>query len=286
MDGTPSVELLDIAAAALPGISLDRAGLAGGQFHEVVLLPGTAVVRIARTPAASAALPRRVELLRRLAAAGLPFAVPEPLSPVVTVGGRAAVALTWLDGAPAAKGEGGEPTQLAALLEAMRGVDLTALADVLGRPHEFAGGDRWGQLMLEEVVPRIPEEWRAEARRRVQAALDLPPVTPSLVHGDLGGGNMHWDPSGRLIGVLDWDLAQPFDPAVDAACLAWHGWDRVRDTVDARTLDRAGTWYLTFGLEQITVQLLDGAPEEAVAARVQRATAWMAGNHGWRPPHH
>lgn len=279
-----SDDLLAVAAAVLPAADLDGAGLAGGAFHQVVLLPGTAVVRIARSPTAAAALPRRVELLRRLAAADLPFAVPVPLSDVVTVDGRTAVALTWLDGEPAAKETGGDPRQLAALLQALRDVDLRPLADVLGPPHEYAGGDRWGELMLEEVVPRLPQQWHGEARRRLRAAIDLPPVRPALVHGDLAGGNMHWDRSGRLLGVLDWDLAQPFDPAVDAACLAWHGWERVRDAVDRDTLHRAGTWYLTFGLEHIAVDLLDGAPEATLASSVARATAWLERTSGWRPP--
>ncbi|QMU78242.1 hypothetical protein GXW83_23610 [Streptacidiphilus sp. PB12-B1b] len=35
-----------------------------------------------------------------------------------------------------------------------------------------------------------------------------------------------------MLGVLDWDLAQPHDPAVDAAALAWHGWDKVAAAVE------------------------------------------------------
>ncbi len=75
--------LRDIAGTVLPGTDLAGATVATGQFHQVVLVPGTAAVRIARTADAAAELPRRTELSRRLAAL-LPFAVPVPLGEVVT----------------------------------------------------------------------------------------------------------------------------------------------------------------------------------------------------------
>ncbi|MHA6760275.1 aminoglycoside phosphotransferase family protein [Streptacidiphilus sp. PAMC 29251] len=277
-------ELLAVAGAMLPGQSLAAAALARGGSHEVVLLPGTAVVRIASNPTAVAALPRRTELLRRLADLGLPFAVPTPLSEVVTVEGRTAVVLSWVDGTPCAKGEGGEPKELASLLGSLREVDCGPLADVLGVPHEYAGGDRWAEVMLREVVPRLPDAWRSEGQRRVQAALDLSWGQPSLVHGDLAGSNMHWDDRGRVIGVLDWDLAQPFDPALDAACLFWHGWDKVRGAVDPDTFRRACVWALTFGLEQIAFAILNNATEQAVAEEVTAMTAWLERSAAWNLP--
>ena len=65
-------------------------------------------------------------------------------------------------------------------------------------------------------------------------------MKPRLVHGDLGGDNLRWTPDGAVGGVIDWDLAQPFDPAVDAACLAsWYGWDNLSHAVDAETFQPA-----------------------------------------------
>ncbi|WP_431961367.1 phosphotransferase family protein [Actinacidiphila sp. bgisy160] len=269
-------ELLTVAAALLlPGQDLTGATLAGGGSHHVVLLPGAAVVRVARKPTAVAALPRNVELPRRLGALDLPFAVPRPLSGVVRVAGHTAVALSWLEGAPAPRSGGGEPEELARLLRALREVDCGDLRSLLGAAHEYAGGDRWAEMMERDVVPRLPRTWRSEALRRVGAAVDLPVVEPSLVHGDLAGDNLHWSGDGRVLGVLDWDLAQPFDPAVDAACLAWHGWDKVAAAVDRAALHRAWTWYLTFGLEQVSFALLNGEPEEVVARRCTVAISWL-----------
>ncbi|MFC0435561.1 phosphotransferase [Kutzneria buriramensis] len=263
-------ELLDVAAAVLPGEDLRGATFAQGGSHDVVLLPGVAVVRIARKPSAVEALPRRVELLQRLQ--DFPFAVPRPLTDVMQVGDYTAVALSWLPGRPLPRGAAVEPAELSGLLDALREVDCSGLP--LSEPHAYAGGTRWAEVLQLDVIPRLPADWRDEARRRVDAALALPDVRPSLVHGDLAGENMHWA-DGRLIGVLDWDLAQPSDPAVDAACLAWYGWDTLVAAVDETTMHRARTWYGTFGLEQIAFAVLNGESEEAIAKRCETITAWL-----------
>ena len=52
-------------------------------------------------------------------------------------------------------------------------------------------------MIATEVLPRLPACWREEVRRRTEAALDLPDVEPSLVHGDLGGENLHYDAQGK-----------------------------------------------------------------------------------------
>jgi aminoglycoside phosphotransferase (APT) family kinase protein len=262
MDDQLTAGLLTVAETVLPGADLSAAGFARGGSHDGRPGQQDDVVRIARTVSATALLPRRTRLLHELANLGLPFAVPVPLTDVMTVGDRIAVALSWLDGQPSPKYEGGDPKQLAALLEALRAVDATPFADLLARPHEYAGGDRWVEVMLDQAV---------------QAVLDLPPVEYSFVHGDLAGGNMHWNNDGRLLGVLDWDLAQLYDPAVDAAALAWHGWDKVAAAVDADTFHRARVHYLTAGIQQIAFAILNNQPERVIQERTAAMTAWIAG---------
>lgn len=268
-------DLLDVASAVLPGQSLHGAFVAQGGSHGAVVIPDVAVVRIARKPTAVALLPRRTELLRRLNSMDLPFAVPVPLTEVAEVDGHTVVALSWLPGSGLPRGTAVDPAQLVRLLDALRGIDLTLLDGLLGEPHEYAGGSRWPSLMLDEVVPRLPSDVRSDARRRIEDALALPAVAPSLVHNDLAGDNMHWSADHRLVGVLDWDLAQPFDPAIDAACLAWYGWETVASAVPADTLRRAHTWYRTFGLEQVAFAVLNGEPEDSVARRCATAVAWL-----------
>jgi aminoglycoside phosphotransferase (APT) family kinase protein len=238
-----------------------------------------AAVRIARRPAAAAELPRRTELLVRLAGAGLPFAVPVPLSEVVSVDGRTAVALSWVDGRPAEKGAG-RPGVIRRLLATLAEVPMAMLDGVLGPPHCYCGGPRWAEVIATEVIPRLPARWRDDVKRRTEDALALPDVVPSLVHGDLGGENVHYDGHGSVVGVLDWDLAQPFDPAVDAACLAWHGWDTVRAAVDEKTFGRARIWGWTFGYEQLGAAVLNGEPPEIIDRYLAGTIAWLERTEG------
>ena len=276
-------DLLAIADALLPGIAWDRARLGRGGSHDVVLLPGVAAVRVANHATAAALLPRRCQLLSRLEKAGLPFAVPVPLTDVMAIDGRTAVALSWVPGAPTPRGWG-EPAGLRELLAALSSVHLADLDGLLGPAHAYAGGPRWPELMR-EVGTLLPDEWRAEAAGRIAAAEDLPVVPVRLVHGDLAGENVHWDPAGRhCVGVLDWDYAQPFDPAVDAACLAWHGWRTLQEAVDPPTYRRARTWYLTFGLDQVAVSLLRGDPARVLADEVAQAVAWLERTTRQPPP--
>lgn len=255
---TVPTDLLEIASAALPGVDADSALLARGQFHDVVLVPPFAAVRIARRAAAAAELPRRIALLRALSQLSLPFEIPQPFSDVVEFCGRTAAALSWVPGRPAASAE---PTRIGALLAALRAVPLDGLAALLGPPHAFAGGAAWPEVALRDAVPMLPARPRTEALRRLEAEAALRPVPPVLVHGDLGGDNLHWSPDGSLLGVLDWDLAQPFDQAVDIACLATsYGWDAVATAVDKDTLARAHVRAQVFPVQQLVSAVLNGEP--------------------------
>lgn len=247
-------------------------------MHHVVLFPGVAAVRISRRPDDAAALPRRVRILHAVAAAGLPFAVPEPLTAVTAFEERAAVAVSWIDGAGLPEGVG-DPAVFGPLLEALREVEITPeLAAVLHQPRRHADGLGWADILAEEVVPRLPTAWRSGVRRRLDALLALPEVPARLVHGDLGGGNVHVDAHGRLTGVLDWDLAIRSDPAVDAALVAsWHGWDVLRAAVDGQTHHRARAWNDPIGVEHLHA-VFTGAPLSNVDGFVRAVVAWLESN--------
>ncbi|MER7844148.1 phosphotransferase [Kitasatospora sp. NPDC096077] len=288
----PDEKLLAVAEAVLPGQRWDEARVVRGSsygssdsYDELRLL-GRAVVRIARRPSVAAALPRRTELLRRLGRLGLPFDVPEPLSEAVVVHGHTAVALNWTHGHYLAKrfvrpDLRVDTAQLTALLATLREVDCGPLADVLGAPHEGVGGDGWADLMLDEVIPRLPRARRREARRRVEKAQGLDVPQPCLVHGALDASNLLWDGSGRLVAVLDWDAAQHFDPALDAAWLLSQTWHPRLLGTDWELRRRAEIRALTLGLEPIAHAVLDQEPEENVAARVRYAVEWLERTTGY-----
>nr|WP_237047937.1 hypothetical protein [Lentzea guizhouensis] len=156
-------DLLDIAAALLPGVNLDRAFRATeGNIHHVLLVPGVAAVRVSRRASGAAAMPRRVEVLRRLASAGLPFQVPEPLTPVTMFGERAAVAVSWVGGTALPKGAGA-PEQIAEVLEAVRSVPLDG--ELLEAVDHRDEGPHWAETISTVIIPRLPVRWQAEVRR-------------------------------------------------------------------------------------------------------------------------
>lgn len=268
------LDLLEIARVVLPTVDLSGARLAQGQFHDVVLVPEIAAVRIARRQVAACQLPRRTALLRRLGQVGLPFLVPEPLTEALVIGDRVAAAVSWIPGKPLPKGVG-EPEKLGALLKAIRNIPLADLDGLLDVPHAYAGGDDWLRLLREEVLPVLPARHRPDATRWVNEAAALPDQVPALVHGDLAGENIHWDADGNLLGVLDWDLAQPFDQAVDAACLATHGWDNVRKAVSSNVYDRARIWWRTFALEQLASAIVNGEPSEILDNYLTTTVRWL-----------
>lgn len=266
--------LVDLARELLPSADPDDLELFDhGQFHQVVLAPRIGAIRVARQAGQPDQLRRVGTLCERLATAGLPFAVPTPLGPVVEHEGRAALATAWVPGQPAPKGS---PRVNGArlLLESLADVDVAIVADVLAPPHAYAGGDRWHNLLVDEVVPCLPAHVREEATRRIAAADALEPPVRGLVHGDLAGDNVRWDGQ-DVVGVVDWDLAAAWDPAVDVACLAWHGWDTVRGITDRETYRRAVTWYRVFGLEQIAADLLSDGPADRLDQTIDRTTEWL-----------
>lgn len=150
-------------------------------------------------------------------------------------------------------------------------------------------GERWPDWF----TAALPEAWgqtvdalTGTARRWTQD----PVVEPRLVHGDLAGHNMHWAPVGSpavrevleqegpdvqrlglppaglggtsgqhepsgwvLLGILDWDLACVWDPALNAAYLSmWHGEEKLesiaRDPLEAQ---RARVWLGVMALESL-----------------------------------
>jgi aminoglycoside phosphotransferase (APT) family kinase protein len=268
----PAPDLLAIASALLPGTRLDDAFTATeGNIHDVLLIPGAAAVRVSKRPLAATSMPRRIEVLRHLASADLPFQVPTPLTPVTMFDDRAAVAVSWIDGIPLPKGEG-DPQQIAEVLTAVSSVPLDPA--LLAAVDDRAQGPSWSTIIAEEILPRLPARWQPEGQRRLDAALALDPVPDTLVHGDLSGSNVHWSTDGKLLGILDWDLAMPADPAIDAAQMSWHGWHNVRRAVPASTYQRARTWDALFGIGHL-VATMNGRPMTNPDGFVAAIVPWL-----------
>jgi aminoglycoside phosphotransferase (APT) family kinase protein len=234
----------------------------------VVVLAGPVAIRVARDAIAGAALRRVQQLVDQLPE--LPFGLPRSVGPVIDHDGLVAVATHRLPGQPHPHGSG-DPAELRRLLEAIHTVDVEPLRNWLAPARSFAGGPRWHEVMTNEVLPRLPEDVRAEAAARVGALAGLRSPLLGLNHGDLAGSNVLWQ-EGRVVGVLDWDLAAEDDPAEDLASLAgWHGWDLVQELADAETVARATVFRRSFPLQIIAFQIVHQRPEDEVERAVQRA---------------
>lgn len=84
---------------------------------------------------------------------------------------------------------------------------------------------------------------------------------------------------GRVVGVLDWDLAAEDDPAEDLASLAgWHGWGLIRELADAETVARATVFRRSFPLQIIAFQIVHQRPEEEVERAIRRALPALRGS--------
>lgn len=249
----PSESEIALAEELYPGPAWAEGSVAeGGQFHEV-LVTEAAVLRMARDDVQAAQLPRRVALVNALAER-LPYAVPRSLSEIQ----RGAVVQEYVPGAAHPPHEG-DPATLRAVIAALEAVELEPLRELLAPPFAYRGP--WTESKIAATLEALGEhapDAAAGAAMVHDAALVLAElrefldVPPALVHGDLAGHNMHWR-NGQVTGILDWDLAAAWDPALNVTYLAaWHGRglldELARDAEEAR---RARVWDGAMRLEGV-----------------------------------
>lgn len=248
----------------------------GGQFHLVLVAAGQAVLRMSRTPEAASQLQRRVDLVEALAPQ-LGFELPTALTPVWHGDECSAVVQRFIPGTvhPPLQGD---RFQLGSLVEELAGVDLEPLDGLLAPPFAFRGP--WTEAKTEATLGLLPVSLAADALQVLATVASFSRIPPALVHGDLAGHNVHWL-KGRLVGVLDWDLAAAWDLAPNSAYLGlWHGeelLDEIAPTPEEAW--RARVWLGAMSLESIYDLSLGAhrsrveAMVSKVAARIQRAAA-------------
>ncbi|UTT40652.1 aminoglycoside phosphotransferase family protein [Glutamicibacter mishrai] len=243
-------EELSIARRLRPDLSWEDAGVnEGGQFHKVVIANPHSVIRMARTVQATEEMPRSVKLLELLSGQ-LDYQIPMATSQILHVDGLSSVAMSFIPGS-AHEPHYGDPKVLGKLVNDLAQVEVEPLSEHLASPFAFRGP--WTEERQQQCFDALPEQLR-DAATSLWAQLDeLAQVPPGLVHGDLAGHNMHWVDE-ELIGILDWDLAAAWDPALNTAYLSlWHGLEMV-DLI-APSLDeayRAKIWLGLMSLERFS----------------------------------
>ncbi|GAA3307888.1 hypothetical protein [Glutamicibacter nicotianae] len=150
---------LQIARQLCPDLSWEDAAVnEGGQFHKVVIGNPQAVIRMARTPAATEQMPRTVELLSLLKAS----------STIRSGGGlrdpacrRAQLSsMSFIPGS-AHEPHYGDPKVLGQLVKELAEVPLEQISAHLAKPFSFRG--EWTQARQQQCFDALPEELRAPA---------------------------------------------------------------------------------------------------------------------------
>ena len=243
-------EELSIARQLRPDLSWENAGVnEGGQFHKVVIANPDSVIRMARTIDATEEMPRSIKLLE-LVSDQLDYQIPVATSQIQTVDSLGSVAMSFIPGS-AHEPHYGDPKVLGKLVSDLAQVELEPLREHLASPFAFRGP--WTDERQQQCFDALPEELRGPASSLWAQLDELAQVPPSLVHGDLAGHNMHWVDE-ELIGILDWDLAAAWDPALNTAYLSlWHGLEMV-DLIapSPDEAHRAKIWLGLMSLERLS----------------------------------
>jgi aminoglycoside phosphotransferase (APT) family kinase protein len=172
--------------------------------------------------AGPADIPRQGRLLASLHRAGLPVPAVLAMSDRPVVDGRPFYLLEAVEGERIEQVVGRVPDRdvAAAAVQALRQMQAVPPAETgIGdeAPATLAGElTRWAWLM-----ERAPTELTAKAPRLAELLRETVPAerSPVLVHADFHYGNMLFR-EGRVVAVLDWEIAQIGQPLLDLACLS------------------------------------------------------------------
>lgn len=261
---------IELAESMYPGPVWKNARVnEGGQFHLVLVAPGEAVMRMSRTPDAAEQMQRRVDLIAALEPQ-LSFQLPSALTPLWRQDGFAAVVQRFIPGSvhPPLTGD---PQHLRALVAELARVDLCTLEGLLAKPFTYGG--EWSAERVTALMQMLPTDLVPQAKTVLAKIASFDSFVPSLVHGDLAGHNLHWQ-DGTLLGVLDWDLAAAWDPALNSAYLGlWHGEELIEQiAATPQEAWRARIWLGAMSLESI-YQVGLGADLQDLITMVEKVSA-------------
>ncbi len=255
-------------------VALDRWDVRhSGSAHIIINMGNQLSVRVAKTDKTAFMVARRTEILRRLPT-DLPYEVPRPITRVITRNGHTAVGTTWIKGEPRKPGPAPEKA-LATLVNSLKKIDTTGWEPYLDDPHAHWGGTDWVRTLRQDVVPLLLKTNQKIAHAVIDSVLELDPVEPVLVHGDLAGHNILWQ-GDRLAGVIDWDHATIADPAFDLAALGnWYDWESLRKAATEEEITRAKIVSRLLALQAVAYTVHSGMGGAILRLAVERADNWL-----------
>lgn len=166
-------------------------------------------------------IPRQGRLLAALHRAGLPVPAVLAMSDQPVIDGRPFYLLEAVDGHRIEKVAGTVPdvdiaSSAVDVLRRLQAVPLAESGIGTEPPATLAQEiERWTWLM-----ERAPAELTSQAPKVAKRLYETRPAEhdPVLVHADYHYGNMLFQ-GGRVVAVLDWEIAQIGQPLLDLACL-------------------------------------------------------------------
>lgn len=196
--------------------------------NDVVVVDGRLVARFPRRPRGLEIARHAIRVLSFVNEAGLPIQTPNVIDD--HLGRELGEAYLVVDFMPGSNTDSVDlrssavRAALRSLLDAFADIDVSTIP-MPPEINRFGGGSELPEIVRETVFPRLSERVAREAERRLDRFTQMPRMN-HFVHADLGGEHIRWDAErGRIVGVIDWDLATLDDPAEDAACLGHHGWE-------------------------------------------------------------
>lgn len=248
------------ARRAWPDQDWGRAEARHGAFHEVLVLPGGPVARVAEGLDQERRVARETLVMSLMANLDLPVPVPTPVSVPVTLAGRTGMLTSFVPGQPLHDAAWPDVRdQLMVLLGALQQTRLRDLHRSLPKPREWCGGASWPDIVHDRLISLLPTSAQEEAARVVADLLVAEQgAEPGLAHGDFGLHNVLWSGS-NVSGLIDFDHCCWGDPAMDIAPLvgAFHA-GAVTGVVDADTVRRAMYHRATLSLQVAAAAELAG----------------------------
>jgi aminoglycoside 2''-phosphotransferase len=250
-----------------------------GQFNDVLVLNDEIIFRFPRTQRVAEGLLVEKAILSRIQMA-VPLPVPRPAfsSAGEHAVGQVFVGYYRIPGEPLlVETVAAAPLRQRRRLTQQLGGFLKALHDF---PPEYIGIDLpeydslayWAQ-MYAEIQERLFPLMRPDARGQVtllfEKALSQPDrlaFEPRLRHGDLGPGNILYEPeTGKISGIIDFSEAGLGDPAVDLAALSLYGAEFLEDLFAIYPeligmAERARFYRSTFALQEALAGARDSDP--------------------------
>jgi Ser/Thr protein kinase RdoA (MazF antagonist) len=253
--------LVDLASTWWPGYEWRAAQAHHGAFHDVLVIHGHVVARLARRGRGVARLVEEHHIFSVFAARQPRLITPRALSPVHTASqGGAGMLTSWVPGRHQTSASWPQVAQeISCLLRAVESGEAFDAADGLPEPRAWCGGQRFPEVVAHRLVPLLPDSDVRDAAHR--AVLDMLTAEQTIVavpvHGDLGMHNILWHeasadrhPALTISGLIDLDHAALGDPAIDVApLLGQFGAVALADAVSPALIRRAMLHRATLSLQ-------------------------------------